>query len=157
MNGFSGKQSFQTVRVIHLALMTGLILFSGVVIYLNSLEPNRSSEMDATIMLAVAGSLTIMAIFVGPILYKQQLSTLKGDETLQQKMAAFQTAHIIRSALLEGAGLFGAVTCIVTWNLLGLAFTAVCIGMFVLKMPTPNMLEQDLKLSSSEKNQLTEE
>lgn len=152
---FSGKQAFQSIRIIHFALMAGLTLFSIVVVYLNTSSDRLNSEIDSTILFAVAGALTFMGIFLSPMLFKQQLSKLQGTETLQQKMAAFQTAHIIRSALFEAGGLFGAVICIVSGNLYGLAFTAISIGMFILKMPTPDMLEQDLKLNSEEKRSLT--
>jgi hypothetical protein len=66
-------------------------------------------------------------------------------------MAAFQTAHIVRSALIEAGGLFGAVICIVSWGLYGLVFTAISIGMFILKMPNSVMLEKDLRLTSGKK------
>jgi hypothetical protein len=151
MSTLSGKQAFQTIKVIHMALMIGLILFSIVVMFLITSGPPREAHMESTILLAVAGAMTIMSIFLGPILYKQQLGKLHGTESLQLKMAAFQTAHIVRSALIEVGGLFGAIICIVSWGLNGLVFTAISIGMFILKIPNSVMLKQDLRLTSEKK------
>ena len=156
MTSFSGKQAFRTSRIIHFAMMAGLTFFSAVVVFLNTSSDRTNSEIDTTILLIVAGFVTAMSIFMSSIIYKQHLSKLKGDESLQTKLAIFQTAQLIRSAMFEAGGLLGAVICIITGDLFGLAFTAISIGMFILKMPTPDMLEQDLHLSSSEKQQLTD-
>jgi len=96
----------------------------------------------------------LMAVGISPIIFKQQLAKLTGKEDLRTKMAAYQTAHIIRCALLEGAGLFATVISLVTRDSMALAALVIVLGVFVLQIPSVLSLERDLNLTSAEKNEL---
>lgn len=154
MADYSAKQALTTMRLIHFAMMGGLVMFGMVVFYLNTTAELSSSIENGYILLIVAGAFTLMAVGISPIIFKQQLAKLTGSEELRAKMAAFQTAHIIRCALLEGAGLFATVISLVTRDSIGLAALVIVVGVFVLHIPSALSLERDLNLSPDEKNQL---
>ncbi len=154
MAEYSAKQALATMRTIHFAMMGGMMMFGLVVFYLNSTTELSSSFENGDILLVVAGGFTLMAVGISPIIFKQQLAKLTGDEELRAKMATFQTAHIIRCALLEGAGLFATVISLVSHNSVVLAALVLVVGVFVLHIPSALSLERDLNLSPDEKNQL---
>ncbi|RIV49703.1 MFS transporter [Flagellimonas taeanensis] len=58
-------------------------------------------ETDATTFLYVL--IPMAAIFVGQLMYRQQLQKVDTKLPLEEKLATYQTALIIRWALIEGA------------------------------------------------------
>jgi hypothetical protein len=155
MSAYSGKQALMTMRIIHFAMMAGLVLFGVVTFYLNSANSEIVTHPQRDALLLVAGAFTLMAVGLSPILFKQQLtSKLTESDDLRSKLAKYQTAHLIRSAVLEGAGLFATVISMLTRESMTLAALAIIIGVFVLSIPSAFSLERDLQLSAAEKQEL---
>jgi len=99
----------------------------------------------------------IMAIgsfIASMMLHRQLIATAVSKPTVQQKIVGYQTAMIVRLALLEGASLFGIVVYIVTTNLLYLGISGVLIAFFITLRPTRDKIETDLNLDYQDKADL---
>ena len=75
---------------------------------------------------------------------------LEGKSELSQKIAAFQTAHIIKIALLEGGSLFGIVASLSSNTYTGLVVFAVLLSAMLLSTPSVLKLAEKLNLTREE-------
>ncbi len=154
MADYSGKQALMTMRIIHFAMMGGLAMFGAVTFYLITSGEFEGGLDNGNQLLMVAGVAGLGAIAMSFIVFKQLLAKIQNGQPLREKMTAYQTAHIVRCAVLEGAGLFATVVCLLTREPMGFATLAVILGIFFLAVPSVASLERDLNLTSAEKNEL---
>lgn len=94
------KEKLKTIQTIHIALVSGLILayvFAGDLLHLKFF--NFPEIETATIPYLV---IPLGAIYMGNILYKKQLKSADKKLPLEDKIGMYQTASIIRWALVEG-------------------------------------------------------
>lgn len=74
MEGKSPKQIFNTVKIMHLAICTGPLIFAIAMAYLVSLgESFGVTGISSTLILLIAVLLFVTGIFLSNILYKKKL------------------------------------------------------------------------------------
>ena len=143
----------QVINIIHGALLFFPLVFAGVAVYINETSPMASDDLSFLSYASIG--LLIVAFPVSAILFK---STVKNSQieqkALPQKIATFQTAHLIRMAMFESAGLFAAVATLQTGNYYNLGVLLIVLIMFFFLRPTPAKIAMDLGLSTDEKQQL---
>ncbi|WP_421870880.1 hypothetical protein [Marinoscillum sp.] len=146
---------FQVIRVIHLGLMAGPMLL-GIISYLLILQPKEGVLYDDTNILTFIPIVALMISVPGAlIVFKSQINgQLKENPPTERKLAIYQTAHIIRMALMEFAALFGVVVCIVTVSYINYFTTGVALLIMLLMLPTKFRISEDLKLNRDEQKQL---
>ena len=152
-----------TIKILHLAFMAGLLLFSAVVIFVpistttpapapgSPPAPSGAQDMEGlfAVMLGAWALLTLPATaFILPAMRKKAglaAADAAGDpDPDAPKIAAiahYTTALLLRAALAEGWGLFGAVAALLTGNLLFLiapVLAAMIIGVY---FPTRSKFE----------------
>lgn len=151
----SFKQQLLLLRIIHFALMGGLTIFGVVVYWLNSNDPVGNADAMNEAVVYLPGLLFLAALPLSFILFKQQVKPLQTEERdLRSKLAGYQTAHIVRLALLEGAGLFAAVISMQLANVYLLGVLAAVLVTFLFLLPTPYRISVELKLNQKEREQL---
>ena len=95
------EQQLKVFKIIHLALIAGLILayyFLGDLGNLTDLTfPTVNSENYIYLFIPIA------AFIVSNLLFKNFVSKIDNNLSVQQKLVSYQTASIIRWAILEGA------------------------------------------------------
>lgn len=132
-------EKFKTIKIIHLALCAGTILgyiFIGDLLSFDNIEmPNIDSESMVYLIIPIA------AIFLSNFLYKNQINSTDKNSTTDQKFGSYQTATIIRLAILEGA----------TFAILFLRpdfiiFGILLIGYMLFLRPTENKFRQDFDI-----------
>jgi hypothetical protein len=96
-------EKLKVIQIIHLALCAGLILVYFVVRDFSTLESLKIPQLDASSMIYLA--IPIAAIFLSNFLYKAQLKNVVSKQILEEKIAAYQMASLIRYSVLEGAAL----------------------------------------------------
>ncbi len=149
------KDQLNVMRLIHFALMAGIGLFSIVVIFL--ITGGKASAGELELLNYISPGFFVIILILQGQMFKLSLNpALKADTPLPSKLASFQTAHIIRMGLLEGCGLFAAVSALLNAELLHLITVALVLGVMFTKTPTVLMLESVLGLSREEKDQITE-
>lgn len=95
------EQQLKIFKIIHLALIAGLILayyFLGDLGNLTELTfPTVNSKSYIYLFIPIA------AFIVSNLLFKHFVSKIDNNLSVQQKLVSYQTASIIRWAILEGA------------------------------------------------------
>ncbi|MES2279170.1 MAG: hypothetical protein V4592_24270 [Bacteroidota bacterium] len=142
--------AFKVLTIIHLALMLGQVLF-GVVVFFQTRSVRVNIEKIDDVYIYIVPFMAISCFIASNFMYKQQLGIAAGKPTLQEKMTGYQTALIVRYALLEGASLFGIVVYLLTGNLLFLLISGAIVIYFLLIRPTRDRVEADLNLTYEEK------
>lgn len=95
------KDRFKTIKAIHIALCSGVGL---AYIFIGDLQTLRFLELPKLNATAIPFLLIpVAAIFIGNLLYRQQLKNSDPALKPEEKVALYQTASLIRWALLEGA------------------------------------------------------
>ncbi|MEN8125479.1 MAG: hypothetical protein ABFR32_10155 [Bacteroidota bacterium] len=149
----SPKKSIQILSIIHLVLSLGIIFF-GTIVYLQVSETNFDiSKTDDTFFYLVP-ILAIGGIWVSNFLFNQKINEIPKNTTLIEKLAAYQTASIIKYALLEGPAFLGIIAFMEDGNLLYLLISGLLVLYLFYQKPTKDKIEIDLNLSEEQKYQL---
>ncbi|WP_299768048.1 hypothetical protein [uncultured Dokdonia sp.] len=142
------KAFLRTLSIIHLAMMSGLLIFS-VFIITTSKEMGTLSFTQQPFEFLIP-ALLIGAVFIGNFISKTILSKVNKDQSLQQKLGIYQTAHIIRIAPVEGIGLFAAVTYSGSKNLLFLLIAVLALLILFTLIPTKEKIESAIPINSED-------
>lgn len=93
------KEKIKILKTIHLAICAGVILvyiFAGNI----TVESLKIPNIDSTSMIYLA--IPILALILGNFLFKSQLRQIESDKKLEDSFPVYQTASIIRWAIIEG-------------------------------------------------------
>lgn len=142
----------KTLSIIHLGLLAGPFIL-GVVAYLQTENPFLDYTNTEDVFIYVVPIFALSGIFVGNLLFKQMMTSAMKTDGLRTKLARFQTASLIKYALIEGPALLGAVAFLNTGNLTYLYIAGVLILFLYLLRPTKEKIELGLQLKGEEKSQ----
>lgn len=146
------QSAAKVLSIIHLGLLMGQVLFALAVYYITPQKGFVLSGNEPFVFVGLA--LAIGGFIGGNLIFKQTLAKIAPDATLSRKVSAYQTAFIIRAALMEGASLFSVVAYMLGGNLFFLALTAVIVLYFITLRPTKEKIAADLNLDYNEKSTL---
>ena len=93
-------EKIKTLQTIHLAICAGIIVAYFMIGNL-SMETLKIQSIDSSEIIFVA--IPILAFFLGNFLFKSQLKQANPKLKLEENLPIYQTASIIRWAILEGA------------------------------------------------------
>jgi len=146
----TSKQYFRGLKIIHFALIMGLVAFVGVGSFLVSTSSASKSSTDVELFSVIAPILAVIAFFTSFYLFKFYLKKAKELKTIKEKTTAYSTALIISLALLEAPGLFAVVITLMTSNLMFLIITAVMVAYMLTFHPSQERFIRDLELNREE-------
>jgi len=119
------RQAFRALRIIFYALNAGLLLFFFMAIYVNDMKlPEFKSEVDVLTMVNV---LLLIMIPVGYTLSARKMATINPKDPFFTKFGQYQTAMILRWAMIEGVALLSLVGMIVLEDAKQLVIFLICI------------------------------
>ena len=150
------KTFLRTFSIIHLALVAGVAIF-GLMIYMQTTEQELNLDYSGDVMFFVVPILAIAGIIAGNFLYAKHIKKLDSKTTLLEKLNGFQTASIIRYALLEGPALLGIVAFLNEGNQYFLIISLVLLAWLIAQRPTRDKVERDLKLEGHLKSEFQQE
>jgi hypothetical protein len=147
MNDFSTY--LKTLRIIHLALLAGQVMFLIVCIAISD-NTLISFEPGDDIFFFVVPGLALMTLFAGNMLGKKLLENAKNQSSDDSKLNAYRTMLIIRYALFEGPSLFAIVAFMLTGNLYYIFISATLILLMLMMRPARSKIEMDLGIRLAE-------
>lgn len=151
----TSKHYFKTLKIIHTALVGGVIIFAIVVTYmLSGEELSNSYGFEANIFYAIIAIFALIAIFGGDFIFKSMLKKAKMHPALPSKMMHYQSACIIRYSLLEGVSLFSIVACLLTLIVWFLIIAGVLVLILASYHPNVEKTIRDLELNTDEQKQV---
>src|SRR3970040_2143664 len=96
-------QKIKTLQIIHLAICAGIIVVYFMTGNL-SMESLTIKSIDSSEIVFIA--IPILAVFLSNFLFKSQLKQANHKLKPEENLPIYQTASIIRWAILEGAAFF---------------------------------------------------
>lgn len=143
---------FRAIRFIQLSLIVMPGVFAVIVYYLIAQGEVRQSP---TLYWLVQIGFVVVAGFVSQVLYKSTLAKAFASTGLEQKLAFYSQAVLLRNAPWEGAALLsGALALLNQDPMLLIPYPVIAVVMFILR-PTPETARVDLGLTWDETQQLT--
>ena len=133
------KEQLKTIQIIHLVLTLGITLAYFSLAKITSIDELfiLPEINNATIYI---GIIPIVAYIFSNILFKRLISKIDKKLKIETNLGAYQTASLIRWAILEGAAFF-----IIISKPDFILFGAVLIIYLALLRPTENGIINDLK------------
>ena len=144
------KSFFSSLKIIHFALTAGVVLFLLIAIALQfkGFEPELK-EMEM-ILLGITVLAAISGIFTGNLLFRRRLEQLVEQKSLEKKLLGYQSALLLKYALVESTAFFTIVAYLLTLNIFFPVITVLLVFTMVLFAPRKEKLISDLNLSNRE-------
>jgi len=136
------RDKLQTLKIIHVSLVIGLLLAYFILGDLMNLENLKMPTIDSSSIVYLI--IPVFAVLASGFMFKSLVSKIDSKLDFDAKIAPYQTASIIRWAILEGAAFL-----ILLLKPDFLIFGLLIIVYFILIRPTKSRMENDLnKLST---------
>ena len=149
---FQAKGAYRTLKLIFYALNTGLLLFFIVAIYLNEMQiPAFKDGID---ILTYVNVFLLASIPAGYTISSRRMETIDAGDSFAKKFEQFQSAMIIRWAMIEGTALFSLVGLIVLQDAKQLVIFVICILVLSSNTVTKEKVTRMAKLNSEESKAL---
>jgi len=149
---FQPKMAYRVLKIIFYALNTGLLLFFIVSIYLNEMQiPPFKEGFD---ILTYVNVFLLAAIPAGYSISTKKMEAIDPADTFSKKFEQFQTAMILRWAMIEGTALFSLVGLIVLQDAKQLVLFILCILVLSANTVTKEKVTRMAKLNSEESRAL---
>ncbi len=131
-------------RLVLSAMIGGIVMLTGISVFLVEFQQTPTKSELATHLISLLAAMTLGSIAVYVLIGKKTPAMLKaaqkkgatGQDTSEQLLKTLFTTLVIRGAVAEGSGLFGALTYMLTGNKIGLGGTAIAIVLLMLLFPT---------------------
>nr|WP_298996189.1 MFS transporter [uncultured Allomuricauda sp.] len=94
-------EKLKPIKIVHIGLCVGITFAYFFLGELQTLEFMNVPKIDVNTLIYLF--LGVSAIFLGNIVYRQQLKAVDSKLKMEERVSAYQTACIIRWAILEGA------------------------------------------------------
>ncbi|MBO6524857.1 MAG: hypothetical protein JJ971_13580 [Balneolaceae bacterium] len=146
----TSKEYFKKLRLIYFVFLTSIIPILGIATFYNDLlmlELDGSTALILSIVLVLIGSSTVV---IGFLIFKVITSKITKESSIGQKLAAYQHAFLIRSALIEGIALLSAATYAITSFEIALIISALLFAVLFVLKPSPKKLKKVFDFSPTE-------
>ncbi|MFN3316402.1 MAG: hypothetical protein ACK40K_06295 [Raineya sp.] len=95
---------FTSLRILHIALLMGQILFAGVVFFLNESGNLELKVVELAPMFKILVPILVVGAFFGSqFLFKAKIREAIKQESLSKKLLSYRVAFLLQCAMLEGA------------------------------------------------------
>ncbi len=144
---------FRVLRILHIALTMGVMFFLGVGSYITFFSPPITPPEEEfpfvyfTILLLISMSTVGIGLFV----FRVILAKIPKQESLRRRLQVYQTAFLIKMALLEGPGLLSGVFLILTGKWIFVVVGVVLVAFMLMQVPTIDSVSQSLELPVTER------
>jgi hypothetical protein len=133
------KDQLKVFRIIHLALVAGLVVAYFVLGNLSDFSQLKLPTLDNDNMIYLA--IPIAAFIISNLMFKMLVSKIDNALSLKEKIVSYQSASIVRYAIIEGAAFLILILKpeLIVFGLLLIVYLA-------LLMPTEQRIKRDLQI-----------
>lgn len=153
-NPLQPKDALKTLRILHFALLAGMIFFSLVSFFLNYTGVEPAAAELSGIFIYIIPVFVLGGFTASHLLFKNRMGIARSATGLTEKLTHYRAALIVRWALLEGPAFFAIVVYMLTNELLFLGWAAIIIVYFITLWPTVAKSVADLELNYTEQHEL---
>ena len=145
---FQPKVAFRVLKIIFYALNTGLLVFFIAAIFLNEMQiPPFKEGFD---ILTYVNVFLLASIPAGYSISSKKMDAIDAGDSFSKKFEQFQSAMIIRWAMIEGTAIFSLVGLIVLQDAKQLVLFVICILVLSSNTVTKEKVTRMAKLNSEE-------
>jgi hypothetical protein len=148
----TSKEYLRSTQIVHLAMLLGQVFFAGVslfVVYMNGASLTDANTVN--IFLIVEILIASTSTYASRFLFAQKLKTIEFNVSLSEKLGIYNSANIIRWALLEGPSFMSIILYFLTGQILFMIISLAIMSYFVMIRPTLEKTINDLQLNEQEK------
>lgn len=146
------KNAFKTLKIIYGALILGVVFFLIAVLFTTKNLHFAIDTADSFTM--IVPIMTLSGIAISILLKNNFLKMVALEDTVQSKLTKYQTASIIKGAMLEGPAFIGIVATSVTSNYFFILFAVIAVLVMLLLFPSKQNFIEVAQLSFEEKSKL---
>jgi len=151
---FQAKGAYRAMKLIFYSLNSGLLIFFIVGIYLNGMQiPDFKEGID---ILTYVNIFLMASIPVGYTISSRKMEAIDAGDSFSKKFEQYQSAMIIRWAMIEGTALFSLVGLIVLQDAKQLVIFVICILVLSSNTVTKEKVTRMAKLNAEESRSLEE-
>ncbi len=132
-SGRTVKAKFTTIRLIHVSLLMGMVMFGGVVMFSSH---NRMTTEFSNPVLLIAAMMCVGTIVVANIVRRVMPGSRPMPTDPASLIRKYQVICLVQWALLEGGGLFAAVVTMLTGSYFSVGILLVCIAALAYRRPS---------------------
>lgn len=141
----------KTLSIIHTALLVVLIAFGIFTYFQNGSFTPRMNRQD--LFIYIVPVVAAAGYFLSQFLFRKQLQTIQREEELPAKLSKYQSASLIKYALLEGPGFLALIAYYLSGNALYLVIAIALIAYLFVQRPTADKINTNLPLTLEEQKQ----
>ncbi len=151
---FQPKLAYRTLRLIFFGMNTGLLLFFMVSIYLTGMQlPAFKEEID---ILTFVNIFLLVSIPVGYSLSSRRMEAIDAGDSFSKKFEQFQSAMILRWAIIEGCAIFSLVGLVVLQDAKQLVLFVICVLVLSSNTITKEKVTRMARLNTEESKALSD-
>ncbi len=151
-NNLHPKQAFRALKLIYYALNMGLLLFFFVGVYMNDMA--IPAFKDGVDILTLVNILLMGTIPLGNLISGRKLAAIEAGDPFARKFEQFQSAMILRWAMIEGVALFSVVGLIVLKDGKQMVLFVICILILSMNTVTKEKVVKMARLNPKEAQSL---
>ncbi|MFT6796145.1 MAG: fatty acid desaturase [Maribacter sp.] len=146
------KTYLKTLKLLHLSLVAGLSIFMVVaIIQGDGFNTDLSTNSTFLYIVPVA---SLIGYFGSQVLFKKMLSSISQSDLFNQKLQRFQSALLVKYALIEAPAFLSLFAYYATGNALPLVIAGCLLAYLFVQGPTKEKLKSSLPLNAEEKRTL---
>ena len=146
------QRFIQTLKLIHVSLVVGLAIFS-VFAFMQNKDFNADINTNSTLLYIVPIA-ALIGYFGSQLLFRKMLSNVQTSDSLQLKLNKYQTASIIKYALIEGPAFIALFAYYTTGSALPLVIALCLLAYLFVQKPTKDKIINSLDLTSDQRRTL---
>jgi hypothetical protein len=145
---FHPRQAFRALKLIFYGLNTGLLIFLFVGVFMNGMAlPGFKDEVH---ILTIVNVLLLVSIPVGYTISSRRMAAILPADPFAKKFDQYQSAMIIRWAMIEGAALLSIVGLILLQDAKQLVLFILCVVVLSMNTVTREKVIRLAKLNPEE-------
>lgn len=149
----SPKSFLKTLTLLHLAFTIASFALSLIILFvLDNYIVFNIENLDSVYYILPIVALTI--VYMSSVVFKNLIKSINKNQALKDKLAKYQTASIVKYAMIEGPAILCSILALITGQLVFIVITWCIIGYLYLVKPYDESVIKDLKLDINERNEL---
>lgn len=153
----SSESFFKTLQRLHLFLVMGVFLFLSITIYLVETGGFGEDQALNDVFLYVVPLMAMTSLFISRFMFAKRVESLQSAKTLEDKTGGYQTALIVKWALIEGPSLFAVIAFMLTSNYVFAGIALALLLYLALQRPQKESALEDLSLSHDDFKKLRDD
>ncbi len=152
MDNTPSKNTFKTIQIIYMALLSGVLIFT-ILGYTLLGNPTFSLDADITFLVAIP-VVALAGYMLGNLVFSSLVNKTVTNSTLTSKLTRYQSAILVRVACLEAPAFLAIAATFITNNAVFLLISLLMLVLMYMQFPSKEKFKNAFTLDMQEKSAL---